>query len=311
MCVGNVIEVHELTKKFGTCTALDNFSLCVPEGKIFGLIGPNGAGKSTLMRVLLDIVRITSGKAEVLGKSAQHAKASLRKDIGYLPGEIHLMPRMSCWWQLKYWAGIGGGKQALEYATELAELFELDLRRKAGVISKGNKQKLGIIQAFMHRPRLLIIDEPSSGLDPVGQQLILSIIENAHKEGASVFLSSHVLSEIEHVASEAAVLRLGKLVKQGTMEDLRASAQRRIKIRLGYPTGLPRIEFIHQLEQQTKLLGGGIMLSADNDWLLLNGVISGNFEQLISLLKRYEILDLVCAEPTLEESVLSIYNEER
>ncbi|ABY22622.1 ABC transporter ATP-binding protein [Renibacterium salmoninarum ATCC 33209] len=229
MSQDHAIEAHELTKKYGNNLALKGVSFSMPRGSVFGVIGPNGAGKTTTMRTLLDIIRPSSGHAVVLGEDPREAGPALRRRIGFLPGELILDGRSTGRKLLQHYADISGTvrKGKIE---ELAERLGVDLNRPVRKLSKGNKQKLGIVQAFMHQPDLLVLDEPTSGLDPLMQQVFLDLVCEAREAGQSVFLSSHVISEIQQAADNVAILRDGKIVTIAGVEQLRASAIRHLRL---------------------------------------------------------------------------------
>src|SRR5690625_1653750 len=210
--MNQAIQTRGLGKRFGRTTALHDLNLSVSRGEVFGLIGPNGAGKTTAMRLLLDLIRPSSGTLSVLGEHPSAGSASLRSRVGYLPGELRLQGRARAGELLQHYARISGpvAKGAIE---RLAERLGLDLSREVGKLSKGNKQKVGLIQAFMHEPELLILDEPTSGLDPLVQQEFMQLIRDASANGQTVFLSSHVLSEIEQAADRGALAHRGQLIR--------------------------------------------------------------------------------------------------
>lgn len=297
------VETVGLTKHYGAVKALNALDLTIPEGSVFGVIGPNGAGKTTLMRLLLDILRPTAGHALVLGEDPRTGGAELRSRIGYLPGEFRVDPSLTGRAHLDFWASIGPKAHTAARARELAERLELDPSRVAGKLSKGNKQKLGIVQAFMHSPELLILDEPTSGLDPLVQQTVLSFVREARDGGATVFLSSHILSEVEQVADSAAILRAGRVVREATMPELRATAQRHLRA---------TIAGVHADEVRAAAGAAGLALTVEEGTdgeVRLTGLVEGRAGAVVSLLARYEVRDLVFAEPDLEETVLGIYSE--
>ncbi|WP_018142656.1 ABC transporter ATP-binding protein [Alloscardovia criceti] len=295
------IDARNIVKRFGDVTALSNFSLQVETGTIFGLIGPNGAGKTTFMRTLLDFLRPTSGEVSVLGHNVRTASATLRTQIGYLPGELRLDPNVSGHSLINYWAGLSKHpRQARKYARSLAKEFDIDLKRRVGTLSKGNKQKIGIIQAFMHSPELLILDEPTSGLDPVLQQNFLNLVLRANRDGATVLLSSHILSELEHIADRAAVMYKGRLVREATIAQLRESTRRHLSARLmGAEIGNVRIA----------LASAGLKVAASpaEDSVMIEGDVEGQANQIIHALSQFDVRDLLISEPSLEESVLHFY----
>ncbi|SDN65407.1 ABC-type multidrug transport system, ATPase component [Cryobacterium flavum] len=226
---GAAIDVVDLVKQFGHNRALNGVIFQVPRGTVFGVIGPNGAGKTTIMRALLDIIRPTSGQATVLGTRSRNAGPELRRRIGYLPGELILEGRTSGRCLLAHYADISG-PVAAGHVQELAERLRLDLDRPVRKLSKGNKQKLAIVQAFMHQAELLVLDEPTSGLDPLMQQEVLRLVREARDRGQTVFLSSHVISEIQQAADEVAILRGGSIVTINSVEELRATAIRHLRL---------------------------------------------------------------------------------
>src|SRR5690554_1143939 len=221
------VSAQGLTKRYRDVAALDSLDLELQRGEIFGLIGPNGAGKTTTMRLLLDIIRPTDGTVRVLGQDPRQRGAELRRRIGYLPGELRLEGRVTGRNLLGHFANISG-PVAPGAIDALGERLGVVLDKPVRTLSKGNKQKVGLIQAFMHRPELLVLDEPTSGLDPLVQQTFLAMIEEASENGQTVLLSSHVLSEIERAAHRVGVLHRGKLVRLGALADMRLDRRRHV-----------------------------------------------------------------------------------
>lgn len=209
--------------------ALDGLDLEIRRGEIFGFLGPNGAGKSTLIRVLLDLLRPTGGRVEVLGAAPRAGGSALRGRIGYLPGELTMSGRSTAGDLLHQYAAIRGGAGSERIGT-LADRLTLDLSRPIRGLSKGNKQKVGVVQAFMHRPELLILDEPTSGLDPLLQHEFLTLVREAQADGATVFMSSHVLSEVELIAERVAIVRQGRIVDLDDVATLRHHAGQVIEL---------------------------------------------------------------------------------
>lgn len=303
--MSTVISTSGLRKDFGQLRALDDLTLEIPQGSIFGLIGPNGAGKTTLMRVLLDILRPTAGTVSVLGENPRTAGAALRNRIGYLPGELRLDPAMSGRDHLRFWAELGDHPVAAhEEALQLAVQLDVRLTEPTRKLSKGNKQKLGIIQAFMHRPELVILDEPTSGLDPLVQQQVLGLISGARNGGATVFLSSHVMSEVEQIADTAAVLNRGRLVSIAPMHELRASAARRIRAIVRDDSSAV-IAVLQRFGLELRAAAYGA------DETAITGVLEGKAKVLVTALAELDLVSLVIAEPDLEERVLDIYGANR
>jgi ABC-2 type transport system ATP-binding protein len=247
--VTDVIRTEGLVKTYANgVTALDGVDLDVAAGEVFGFIGPNGAGKSTTIRVLLDLLRPTAGRAEVLGVTPREGGPALRARIGYLPGEL-IVPdgRRTAGELLDHLTALRGGR-GRERVTTLAERFGLDLHRPIRGLSKGNKQKVGVVQAFAHDPELLVLDEPTSGLDPLLQREFLDLVREARDGGATVFMSSHVLSEVEDVAGRVAIIRAGRIVDVDDVQTLRHHAGQEVSLRFGVDVeladfaGLPGVE---------------------------------------------------------------------
>ena len=229
-----VIRIEGLVKDYGTTRALAGVDLEVDRGEVFGFLGPNGAGKSTTIRVLLDLLRPTAGRAEVFGVAPREGGPALRARIGYLPGELAMTGRATAGDQLRYLAALRGGAGA-DRIRLLADRFGLDLDRPFRGLSKGNKQKVGVVQAFMHDPELLILDEPTSGLDPLLQREFLDLVTEHRDRGATVFMSSHVLSEVEDVAGRVAIIRAGRIVDVDEVGALRHHAGQRVELRFAGP----------------------------------------------------------------------------
>ncbi len=222
-----VIRTTGLVKEYGSTRALDGLDLSIRRGEVFGFLGPNGAGKSTTIRVLLDQLRPTAGSVEVLGTTPAAGGPQLRARIGYLPGELAMSGRTTAGELLGYLARLRGGAGS-ERIHPLAERLALDLDKPIRGLSKGNKQKVGVIQAFMHAPELLILDEPTSGLDPLLQREVIGMVREAQGGGATVFMSSHVLSEVEVIAERVAIVRQGRIVDLDDVATLRRNAGQQV-----------------------------------------------------------------------------------
>ena len=299
------IETDALSKRYGTQTALRALSLTVNAGSVFGMIGPNGAGKTTTMRLLLDIIRPSAGTLRVLGADPRTGGPALRRRIGFLPGELRLEGRTTARALLGYYAQISGGGAAPAAIDELALRLGLDLTRPVGALSKGNKQKVGLVQAFMHQPDLLVLDEPTSGLDPLVQREFLSLVREARERGQTVFLSSHVLSEIQHVADSVAILRSGELVTTASVAELRESAVRHVRVTVSQAdapalrsalAALPQVADLRETSGPSGL--AGVTMSAS---------IASGLHEFVHALSRFDVLDLVAEEADLEEAVLRYY----
>ncbi|MFC5931447.1 ABC transporter ATP-binding protein [Cryobacterium melibiosiphilum] len=296
------IDAVDLVKKFGSNLALAGVSFSVPRGSVFGVIGPNGAGKTTTMRALLDIIRVTSGRATVLGTDSRNAGPELRRRIGYLPGELILEGRTSGRRLLQHYVDISGPVPR-GMIEQLAGRFGLDLDRPVRKLSKGNKQKLGIVQAFMHQPELLVLDEPTSGLDPLMQQEFLALVSEAREAGQTVFLSSHVISEIQQAADEVAILRAGKIVTIASVEELRQTAIRHLRMMV---TGVSPAE-IQGLLAGLNGVGNLECTLAPTGATEATATLGGEIAPFIQAISTLQLTDLVLEEPDLEESVLRLY----
>lgn len=295
------IEMRALTKRYRRTTALNGIDLKIPTGSVFGMIGPNGAGKTTTIRLLLDIIRPSSGTVAVLGKDPRSGGPGLREQIGYLPGELKLQGRVSGRELIRHYADISGPISKGAIAT-LAERLDLDLDRQVRTLSKGNKQKLGLVQAFMHKPALLVLDEPTSGQDPLVQQEFLSMVREARDSGATVFLSSHILREVGQAADTVAILRQGKILAVSSVDELRESAVRKVRARF---TRISAEELRMTLSKISNLTE--FDATERNGLTELTATISGDINAFISTIAAFSIAELAIEEPDLEESVLNLY----
>ena len=265
------------------------------EGEVFGFLGPNGAGKTTTIRTLLDLIRPTSGTAHVLGLDSVKDSIAIRKRVGYLPGELSLWETMTTRQVLHHLAVLRGGVDDA-YRDILLDRFQVEPDRKIKDLSTGNKQKVGIIQAFMHRPELIILDEPTVGLDPLMQQVTYEIVDEAHQAGHTVFLSSHVLPEVERIAGRVGIIRGGKLIEVESVEKLKERAVKLIEIRFGFPaptaanlTGVPGVSDVY--------VGGDVAQLK----------VGGSMDPLIKWLAPYEVLSIRTHETPLEDIFLELY----
>ena len=289
-----VIQTERLTKSYGAQRGIVDVDLAVEQGEVFGFLGPNGAGKTTTIRTLLDLIRPTSGKALVFGIESSADPVAIHRRIGYVPGEFTLYDRLSGGQTIQYFANLRGGVDKA-YQASLIERFDIDPKRRYKELSKGNKQKIGLVIALQHKPELLILDEPTSGLDPLVQQSFFEIVREAKGEGRTVFLSSHILSEVERSADRVAIIRDGRLAKVGSVESLRDLAHHQVELRFAGP--VPAAEF--------EALPGVSDVSADDHTLHMR--VSGAITPVVQAAARYELLDFVSREPSLEETFLAQY----
>lgn len=291
------IHIEGLHKHYGKLHAVKGIDLEVTQGEIFGFIGPNGAGKSTTMRIVMDLIRASAGTVRVLGEEPRVGGAALRARIGYLPGEPRFGGPLTVKALLDYYADIATAGKRADWRP-LAERFDLDPSRKVGELSRGNKQKLGIVQAFAHRPELLVLDEPTSGLDPLLQQEFLALLREARANGQTVFLSSHVLSEIEHVADHVALLRGGLVDMVSTVDALRHALGTRV--RLEFDTD-PSSDMLTEFAR----LPGVRAAHLDGSRIELD--LDGSPDAIIKTAARYTVTDLAAERPDLEAAVIGRY----
>jgi ABC-2 type transport system ATP-binding protein len=292
-----IIETAKLTKYYGSQRGIIEVDLAIGEGEIFGFLGPNGAGKTTTIRLLLDLIRPTSGRATVFGIESSADPVAIHRRIGYIPGEFTLYDRLTGGQTLEYFANLRGGVDKA-YQASLIERFELDPSRRFREYSKGNKQKVGVIIALQHRPELLVLDEPTAGLDPLVQQTFFTTLRETVADGATVFLSSHILSEVEKSCDRVAIIREGRLAKVDRVEALRDLAHHQVELRFSGP--VPRAEF--------EAIPGVSEVVGDDHGLRMR--VSGPIAPVVRAAARYQLLDFVSREPSLEETFLAEYGRE-
>lgn len=301
-----VIETRDLSKYFGDCAALSSLNLQVAPGCVFGLIGPNGSGKTTTLRLLLDIIRPTSGSVTILGEDPRRGGPALRRRIGFIPGELRIDSRATGQQFLDFYADVSN-RVPEGRINELAERVGANLHRPVRDLSKGNKQKLGIVQAFMHTPELLILDEPTSGLDPLVKREFLQMVTEARDNGQTVLLSSHILSEIQQTADYVAVLSAGRLVAQGDVSSLRLGSIRHIHAGLRDVTiddATERFAAVpHVSDLKVAPSGVGV--------IRLVATVDGDIDPFLKALATFEVADVTIEEPDLEESVLRLYGPDQ
>lgn len=295
------IELIKLHKRYGQRKAVETLDITIEPGTVFGLIGPNGAGKTTTLRMILDIIRPTSGTVRIFGEEPRTAGAALRRQIGYIPGEFRGEGRSTGRQLLNFYASVSGPVTPGNI-DRLATRLDLDLSRPMRSLSKGNKQKLGIVQAFMHDPPLLILDEPTSGLDPLMQREFVGMVSEARENGQTVLLSSHVLSEIQQTADTVAVLNHGSIVAEGDVASLRLGAIRRIRVGL---VGSDEDIITHQLRTLPNVTDLDVRAGAGE--VRVTATVEGEIDPVVKALAQHQVRDLTVEEPDLEESVLRLY----
>ena len=290
------IEIRGLTKNFGKVKALDGLDLTVREGEVHGFLGPNGAGKSTTIRVLLGLVRADAGTARLLGGDPWNDAVSLHRAIAYVPGDVTLWPSLTGGETVDLLARMRGGIDEQRRA-ELIERFDLDPHKKCRTYSKGNRQKVSLISAFSSRARLLLLDEPSSGLDPLMENVFQQCVREASDRGATVLLSSHILAETETLCERVTIIRAGRAVESGSLNAMRHLSRTSIKAEMiGNPGDLTRIRGVENVSVE------GNMVRAQVD--------SDSLGQLIRILGDAGVRSLVSQPPTLEELFLRHYGSE-
>ena len=298
------IEAEALVKRYGrgrtAKTALFGLNLTVCRGEVFGFLGPNGAGKTTTIRLMLDLIRPTSGRLTVLGADPRDAVAT-RAHIGYLPGDFTVDGRQSGRELLGYLAGLRGGVPEKRINT-LVERLDLDPTRRISALSKGNRQKLGVVQAFMHTPDLLVLDEPTSGLDPLLQHQFVALVAEAAAHGQTVFMSSHMLSEVQQTCHRVAVIRDGALVTVADVDELREQAQRRVEIAFAGPVAPEEFE-------QLPGLRGVTVTTSPTGGTTLHATLAGSPDPLVKTAARHTVNSLRAEEPELEELFLGYYQQ--
>ena len=291
-----VIETDQLTKAFGATVAVDHLDLRVEAGEVFGFLGPNGAGKTTTIRALLDLCHPSSGSARVFGLDSRRDSVAIHARCGYLPGELELYPRMTGRGCSTGSPSARGGVDTA-WRERLVERFEVTVDRRVHELSKGNRQKLGVVIAFMHRPELLILDEPTSGLDPLMQDEFHRLLRETTAEGATVFLSSHELDEVQRVADRVAIIKDGRLVVADTVQALRDRAPKTMELRFKAPVVASVFES----------LDGVAHVAIDGDRVTLH--VTGPVAPLLRVIADHDPVDLVARHADLDELFLTYYRE--
>jgi ABC-2 type transport system ATP-binding protein len=291
------IATEALAKFYGRRRGVDGLDLEVQPGETYGFLGPNGAGKTTTIRLLLDLIRPTRGSVSLLGQEPRRGGEALRRRVGYLPGDFVVDGDQSARELLTH-LGHLRGRVPQEAIRRLADRFELDIGVRIGKLSKGNRQKVGIVQAFMHEPELLILDEPTSGLDPMMQQRFLELVRETTATGQTVFMSSHVLSEVQQSADRVGIVRDGRLVAVESVDALRQRSIRRVEIRFDEPVNAAAFE---GLPDVTEVRVDGAVLRCR---------LSGRADALVKAAARYPVASLVVEEPDLEELFFSFYGDD-
>jgi len=293
-----VLKISGLTKSYGKVQALRGIDLEIRKGEIFGFLGPNGAGKTTTIRCILDSIRPDSGKITLFGFDPQVDPIAVQSQTGYLPGEMQFYDNLTAERQLRFFNDMRGNQVDWEYIRLLAVRLNLDLSKQIKNLSKGNKQKVGVIQALMHRPKLLLLDEPTAGLDPLMQQEVLGLLRETNKAGTTIFFSSHIMSEVEQVAHRVGIIRSGEIVEVADTSTLIHKTLNRLTVRfkrsveLGSLSRLPGVELLTQVDSKVAKFQ-----------------ITGDMEAFVKSLGQTPVFDLETEHPSLEETFLSYYKE--
>ena len=289
------LSIQGLTKSYGRVQALRGVDLVVPRGDIFGFLGPNGAGKTTTIRCLLDLIRPDSGELRVLGLDPQADSLGVRRRVSYLPGELSLEANLTAERALRYLSELRGHSIDWNRTRDLARRLNLDLKMQIKNMSKGNKQKVGVVQAFMAPADLFLLDEPTSGLDPLMQQEVYRMVRESQAGGATLFFSSHIISEVEAIADRVAIIRDGRIVQVAEPRELVNLAVRRVRVRFREP--LPDGALV--------AVPGATLIERDGSSLTVQ--IEGEMDTLIKALAGFPIVDLETERPSLEEIFLTMY----
>lgn len=293
------IKIRGLYKAYGSVQALRGVDLQVARGEVFGFLGPNGAGKTTTIRCMLDLIRPQAGTIRVLGIDPQAEPTAVRARVGYLPGELNLEPNLRVKETLRYLAALRGNRIDWAFVQQLAERLQLGLDTPVKNLSKGNKQKVGVIQALMALPDMLLLDEPTAGLDPLMQQEVYRLIHEAQAGGATVFFSSHVISEVELLASRVAIIRHGRIVEVVEPRHLLSITTRRVRVR-----------FIEPVDSGALAQLAGVSLLSQDDGLSVTLQVEGSMDGLIKALAALPVADLQTEHPSLEELFLAYYADQ-
>jgi ABC-2 type transport system ATP-binding protein len=290
------IEILDLTKSYGKVEALRGIDLQVKRGEIFGFLGPNGAGKTTTIRCLLDTIRPEKGQARLLGIDPQADPVAVQALVGYLPGELQFFDNLTVERQLHFFNDLRQKRADWSYVIKLAERLDLNLKTQIKNLSKGNKQKVGVIQALMHRPELLLLDEPTSGLDPLMQQEVLALLRDANAAGTTVFFSSHIMSEVESTAGRVGIIRAGQIVEVAETGSLTRRSLNRLTVRFKQPVDLALFSRLDGIQILAKDGGAHVTLQ-----------VTGDMQELMHTLGSLPVLDLETERPSLEEVFLTYY----
>jgi ABC-2 type transport system ATP-binding protein len=293
-----LIELKNLVKVFGSTRAVDGISLHVDKGEVYGFLGPNGAGKSTAIRTLLNFIQPTSGSATILGMDVVADSVEIKKSVGYLSGDFAIYPKMTGNQFLKYMGELQP-PASKKYVDELIKRFNADPRKKLGELSRGNRQKFGIIQAFMHKPQIVILDEPTSGLDPLMQEEFYKLVAEAKERGAAVFMSSHILGEVQRTCDRVGIIRSGKLIEERVMAEMATEASQTFDITFSGKVPLTELKKIKQAKV-TNAEGSSVTVH-----------MHGKLAPLFSVLASSDVVKIDARNLDLEEMFMGFYSDKK
>ena len=297
----SAIEFEGLSKDYGSGTkALDSLTLSIPRGEIFGFLGPNGAGKTTTIRLMLDLIRPTAGKVSILGKSCNDGDPSVRESVGYLPGDLSLYPNMTGRAMVDLFASLRPGRVREEWVRSLCNRLSIDLEAKTRELSHGNKQKIGIVLALMAEADVIILDEPTNGLDPLAQREVLAALREVRDRGATVFFSSHNLPEVERICDRVAMIREGQLISVERVADV--VSRRHSVLDVTFGESVPHGAFAG--------LDGVSVSSLGDDGTALRIEVEGEVDPLIKALASHHVVAVESMQPSLEEEFLALYQRD-
>jgi ABC-2 type transport system ATP-binding protein len=290
-----VIDITDLSKFYGKARGIEHVNLEIGEGEIFGFIGPNGAGKSTTIRILLNLIFPSGGSARIMGMDVIRETKKIKHLVGYVPSDASAYASMNVHEFLSYFLRFYQVQQGMQRIAELSALFELDLKRKIAELSMGNRKKVAIVQSLLHRPKLLILDEPTTGLDPLMQAKFFELLRSENQKGMTIFFSSHILNEVQMLCKRVAIIKEGKIIQLEDIETLRKKQLKKVYIEFGDP--ISKNDFIiHGLESVIIHLGN-----------TLSFMYSGDINELVGLLAGRKIVNLTIEEPSLEEIFMHYY----
>jgi len=291
-----IVKIENLTKRFGKFTALNKLNLELKEGEVYGFIGPNGAGKTTTIRVLLGILKATEGKAEVFGMDCWQDAVDIHTRIAYVPGDVNLWDNLTGGEVIDLFINLQG-RSNYSKRDELIKKFDFDPTKKCRTYSKGNRQKVALIAALASDADLYILDEPTSGLDPLMEQIFRGCIMELKKENKTIFLSSHILTEVEELCDKISIIRQGEIIETGTLKELRHLLKTNIKVETKKAIkGLDKMKGVHNYKNKD----GEISIQVDNVAL----------SEVISFISTHEVINLVCIPPSLEELFMTHYKND-